>query len=137
MVTLTWNQSKIGRVLVPVVMLASALASAPAIAEGGHAHGPRHGGVAREVGNLTYELVAKPDLLTLHVSDHGKPISTRGAAAEATIYAGNEKTPVALRPEGENTLVAKGSFKTGVGVRVAVTVVLEQRKETRLTFNLK
>ncbi len=131
------SQSMFRKVLIPVVVLASFAASAPVRADTGHAHGPKHGGVAREVGKLTYELVAKPDSLTLHVSDHGKPVSTRGASAEATIYAGNEKTAVKLDPVGENTLVAKGGFKTGVGVRVAVTVTLEKRKETRLTFNLK
>lgn len=124
-------------ILVPLVVVAALGASAAAHADAGHAHGPKHGGVAREVGKLTYELVAKPDVLTLHVSDHGKPVSTRGATAEAVIYAGNDKTAVKLEPAGENTLVAKGGFKTGVGVRVAVTVALEKRKETRLTFNLK
>jgi len=124
-------------VVIPVILLASLAANAPVRADAGQAHGPKHGGVAREVGKLTYELVAKPDSLTLHVSDHGKPISTRGATAEATIYAGNEKIPVALRPEGENMLVAKGSFKTGVGVRVALTVALAGQKDIRLTFSLK
>jgi hypothetical protein len=115
-----------------------ALVSAPLLAaEHGHSHGPRHGGVAREVGEVTYELVAKPDVMTLYVSDHGKPVPMGNATAEATIYAGNERTTVKLEPVGENTLQAKDRFKTGVGVRVAVTVMRPKQKDLRLTFNLR
>jgi hypothetical protein len=120
------------------LILLAALLSDPLLgAEHGHAHGPRHGGVAREVGDFTYELVAKPDVMTLYVSDHGKPIPMRDATAEATIYAGNERATVKLAPAGENTLAAKGNFKTGVGVRVALTVIRPGQKDLRLTFNLK
>lgn len=71
----------------------------PAQAGTGHDHGPKHGGVAREVKNVTCELVARPDIMTLYVSDHGKLIATEGAKGEATIDAGNEKTRVPLQPE--------------------------------------
>lgn len=117
-------------------LIATALGS-PALAGPEHDHGPRHGGIAREVRNVTYELVVKPDLMTLHVSDHGKPIPTQGAKAEATIYAGNEKTAVTLEPAGDNRLAARGSFKGGVGVRVAVTVTLAGNVQDKVTFNLK
>ncbi len=111
------------------------LAASPVFAGAGH--GPRHGGVAREVKSITYELVARPDTLTLHVSDHDKPVSTQGAQAEAVIYAGNDKTTVKLAPAGDNRMTAKGSFKVGVGVRVALTVTLAGKQPARATFNLK
>jgi hypothetical protein len=39
-------------------LLVAVLMSEPVFAaERSHAHGPRHGGVAREVGEVTYELV--------------------------------------------------------------------------------
>ena len=47
----------------------------------------------------------------------------RDASAEATVYADNDRTTVKLSPAGENTLAAKGSFKSGVGVPVAVNVI--------------
>lgn len=103
----------------------------------GHDHGPKHGGVVREVGSVTYELVAKPDVLTIHVSDHGKPIATAGAKAEATLYAGNDKTVIVLEPAGDNRMAAKGSFKVGVGVRAALTVTLAGKPEAKANFNLK
>ena len=119
-------------------LLVAALMSAPLFAaEHGHSHGPRYGGVAREVGEVTYELVVKPDAMTLYASDHGKPVSMRDASAEAIVYAGSDRTSVKLAPAGENTLAATGNFKSGVGVRVAVNLMRPGQKELRLTFNLR
>jgi hypothetical protein len=61
----------------------------------------------------------------------------RDATAEATVYAGNDRTTVKLLPTGENTLAAKGNSKSGLGVRVAVNVTRPEQKELRLIFNLK
>lgn len=123
--------------LCAVVGLAAALHVTPALAGAGHDHGPKYGGVVREVKNVAYELVARPDSLTLHVSDHGKPVVTQGAQAEAVIYAGNDKTTVKLEPAGDNRMVAKGSFKVGVGVRVLITTTLPGKTPAKATFNLK
>lgn len=112
-------------------------ATIPALAGVGHDHGPKYGGVVRELHDVTYELVAKPDSLTLYVSDHGKPIATQGASAVAVIYGGNGKTTVKLEPAGDNRMVAKGSFKVGVGVRVVLTTNLSGRKPARTSFNLR
>ncbi len=120
-----------------VAALAAALNVSPALAGAGHDHGPKYGGVVREVKNVTYELVAKPDSLTLYVNDHGKPVSTLGAQADAVIYAGNDKTTVKLDPSGENRMMAKGSFRVGVGVRVALTTMLPGSPPAKVTFNLK
>ena len=51
-------------------------------------------------------------------------MATRGGKAEATVYASNEKFVATLEPAEENMFIAKGSFKTVVGVRVALTVSL-------------
>lgn len=123
--------------LVSTAALASALGLSPAFAGAGHDHGPKYGGVVREVKGLSYELVARPDSLTLHVSDHGKPVPTQGAQAEAVIYAGNGKTTAKLEPAGENRMVAKGDFKVGIGVRVALTASLPGKAPAKTTFKLK
>lgn len=115
--------------------LAVALSVPPAFADAGH--GPQHGGVVRELHNVSYELVATPDSLTLHLSDHGKPVATKGGKAEAVIYAGNQKTTATLEPAGENLMVAKGNFKVGVGVRVVLTTTLPGKTPAKATFNLK
>jgi len=120
-----------------VLLCAINLVATAAHAGAGHDHGPRHGGVVREVGTLSYELVARPDTLTLFVSDHGKPVPTAGGKAQVTLYGGNNKTVVALEPAGENRMVAKGAFKVGVGVRAALTVQVPGRSEAKTTFNLR
>ena len=116
---------------------ATTLVTTTVHAGAGHDHGPKHGGVVREVKSVTYELVPKSDSLTVHVSDHGKPIATAGAKGEVTLYAGNDKTVVALEPAGDNLMVAKGNFKVGVGVRAALTVTLAGKPEAKANFNLK
>lgn len=116
---------------------AASLAATTAHAGAGHDHGPKHGGVVREVGSVTYELVAKSDALTVHVSDHGKPIATEGAKGEVTLYAGNNKTVIPLEPAGDNRMLGKGNFKVGVGVRAVLAVTLAGRPEAKATFNLK
>lgn len=116
---------------------ATLFTATPALAGAGHDHGPKYGGVVREVHHVAYELVAKPDSLTLHVNNHDKPVSTQGATAEAVVYSSNAKTTVKLEPAGENRLAAKGSFKVGVGTRVAVTVTLAGKSPAKTTFNLK
>lgn len=120
-----------------MLFAALSLAAAPVFSGAGHDHGPKHGGIAREVRSITYELVARSDALTLYVSDHGKAVSTEGAKAEVALYAGSEKTVVKLEPAGENRMTAKGSFKVGVGVRAALSVTLNGKPEARANFNLK
>jgi hypothetical protein len=105
---------------------------------GGHDHNPRYGGLVSEANHISYEMVAKADSLTLYTNSHDTtPIATRGAKAEGVIYAGNSKIPVVLMPAGDNRLQAKGSFKVGVGTRIALTVTLEGKGAAKLVFNLK
>jgi hypothetical protein len=120
-----------------VLFSSACLVSSPAFAGAGHDHGPKYGGWVREVGNVVYELVVKADTLTVHVSDHGKPVATEGAKATVTFYAGNEKTVIPLQPVGDNRMSGKGSFKVGVGVRAALAITLAGKSEARTTFNLK
>lgn len=120
-----------------IFLCAGLLAAQPALAGAGHDHGPKYGGVVREMHGVAYELVAKPDSLTVHVTDHDKPVSTQGAQGEALIYAGNGKTAVKLLPAGDNRLAAQGSFKVGVGVRVVLSVSLPGKTPAKATYALK
>jgi hypothetical protein len=123
--------------LIALLICSTLLFAQAALAGGGHDHGPKHGGVVREASSVTYELVARADSLTLHVSDHGKPIATAGATAQVTLYAGNEKTGIVLEPAGDNRMEAKGNFKVGIGVRAALAITLPGKAEKRIGFNLK
>ncbi|GAB1394555.1 hypothetical protein MASR1M60_27190 [Rhodocyclaceae bacterium] len=120
------------------LLLGSFLLAASAVHAGaGHDHGPKHGGVVHEVGDIAGELVVKADTMTLHLFDHDKPLPTTGVKAEATVHSGGGKMAVTLAPAGDNKLAAQGSFKTGVGVRVAVVVSLADKREAKLNFRLK
>lgn len=119
-----------------VIVSLVALLGAPT-AHAGAGHGPEHGGVVREMHDMSYELVARPDSLTLHLGDHGRKIATGGVKAEAVIYGKSGKIPVALAPAGDNRMQAKGQFPVGVGVRVLLTVTLPGKAPVSMSFGLK
>ncbi|MBK6649176.1 MAG: hypothetical protein IPG42_05365 [Betaproteobacteria bacterium] len=101
----------------------------------GHEHKPLHGGLVVEVKDMDYELVAKPDLLQLHLRDHGKAVDVSKAAAKLTLLCGTDKQEVELKPAGDK-LEAKGSFKVVAGTKVVV-VVLATGKSSTARFVLK
>ncbi len=110
--------------------LAAALAAAFNLKESSMKFAPR-------IANLDFELVAKADLITVHVRDHGKVASTKGATGKLTILAGAEKTEVALAPAGEDRMEAKGSFKVAAGTRIVATINLAGKKPANVRFALK
>ena len=75
--------------------------------------------------------------ITVHVRDHGKVASTKGATGKLTILAGAEKTEVALAPAGEDRMEAKGSFKVAAGTRIVATINLAGKKPANVRFALK
>jgi hypothetical protein len=125
------------RFIFSAVFAASLAMSGAAYAAGAHDHSPKHGGIVVEANDMDFELVAKPDLITIHVRDHGKPASTKGATGKLTLLMGTEKTEVALAPAGEDRLEAKGSFKVGPGARMVATVNLQGKKPANVRFAIK
>ena len=103
----------------------------------GHDHQPQHGGIVAEVNDMDYELVAKPDTLTLHLRDHGKPLALDGASAKLTLLNGSEKTEATLSPAGEGKLQAKGSFKIAPGTKVVALVTVPGKKAANVRFAVK
>ena len=112
-------------------------ATGTAHAAGGHDHTPKHGGVVAEANDLDFELVARPDRLTLHVRDPGKALPTQGAAARLTLLAGTERSEAVLVPAGGDRMEAQGTFKLGPGTKVVAAVTLPGRKPTNVRFVLK
>ena len=119
----------------------AALATTAAHAAGdhgaGHDHQPQHGGIVAEVNDMDYELVAKPDTLTLHLRDHGKPLALDGASAKLTLLNGSEKTEATLSPAGDGKLQAKGSFKVAPGTKVVALVTVPGKKAANVRFAVK
>lgn len=107
----------------------------PALAADKHDHTPKHGGVVVETKDMDVELIAKPDLIRLHLSDHGRPLDHSKAMAKVTLLTGTEKQEVDLKPSG-NKLEAKGHFKVGPGTK-AVAVITVGGKSSTARFALK
>jgi hypothetical protein len=96
-----------------------------------------YGGVLAEAKDTQYELVAKPDVITIFVHDHGKEISTKNATGKLTLLNGGEKTEVPLTPAGENKLEAKGSFKVDKGTKAVAVIALAGKPAQSVRFPLK
>lgn len=104
--------------------------------EHAHGHDALHGGVVVEVKDIDLELVAKPDLLQLHLRDHGKPIDVAGGSAKLTLLSGTDKQEIALEPVA-GRLEARGSFKVGAGTKALAVVSIPGKPSTTARFALK
>ena len=121
------------KTLAAALLLASTIAL-PAIAAEDHA--PKHGGVVAETKAGDLELVAKPELIVIHVSDHGKPMKLSSASGKVTVFNGNDKTEAPLALVGEK-LEAKGNFKVAPGTKVLAEVTLNGKPPAAARFTLK
>ena len=119
--------------LLTTLLLAAATTSPAFAAED---HKPKHGGVVVETKAGDMELVAKPDLIVIHVSDHGKAMKMASATGKVTVFNGNEKTEAQLALAGDK-LEAKGSFKVGAGTKVLADVALNGEPSVAARFTLK
>ena len=75
-----------------VLAVTLALASGAALAAGDHGHDPKFGGVVVETKAGDFEIVAKPGMIQIYVSDHGKPMKLEGAKAKVTLLRSNITT---------------------------------------------
>ena len=115
------------------LLIATALAL-PAFAAEDHA--PKHGGIVVETKAGDLELVAKPELIVIHVSDHGKPMKLSSASGKVTVFNGNDKTEAPLALIGDK-LEAKGSFKLGAGTKVLADLTVNGKPAVAARFTLK
>ena len=115
--------------------LALACALVPA-AQAADEHAPKHGGVVVETKAGDMELVAKPDLIVIHVRDHGKPMKLSSASGKVTVFNGSDKVEAPLTLAGDR-LEAKGSFKVGAGTKVLAETAINGRPAVAARFTLK
>ena len=90
-----------------------------------------------EAHDMDYELIAKADILTLHLRDHGKPAKTDGVSAKLTLLNGTEKSEAVLAPVAEGKLEAKGRFKVAPGTKVVAMVTMPGKKAANVRFVVK
>ena len=134
---LGFNSLVVSALALAMVVLAPAASAADDHKHDEKAHTGHHGGVVTVAGHTEYELVAKPDVLTIYVSEEEKPVPTKGASGTLTLLAGKEKISGALVPAGDNRLEARGAFKLAPGARVVATITLPGRKAEQVRFTLK
>lgn len=108
-----------------------------ALAGGGHDHKPKHGGILAEGKAFDAELVAKADLITIYVNDHGKPMTSKGMKAKITMLNGSEKSEAELQPAGDNKLEAKGNFVVTKGTKLVAVVTPEGKSGSTFRFEIK
>ncbi len=126
----------INLIVTAAALAALALGGHSAVAADKHEHAPKHGGVVAEAGHMDIELVVKPEVVQLHLSDHGKPVKLDGASAKVTLLAGAVKSEAALTPAGDR-LEAKGTFKPAAGVKAVAVITLPGKAPVTARFSFK
>jgi len=116
--------------------VATALLAGPALAADPEHGKPQHGGIVAETKTMDLELVAKPDLIQLYPSDHGKPMKLDSGSAKLTLLTGADKSEVPLTLVGDR-LEAKGSFKIAKGTKAVAVVTLNGKPPVTARFELK
>jgi hypothetical protein len=102
----------------------------------GHDHKPLHGGVVTEAKDVDYELVIKPDVIDIHIRDHGKPIDLTGATAVLTLLVGTEKQEIKLAAAGTKFTV-NGKFSAPAGTKAVALITLRGKPAKSVRFTLK
>ncbi len=88
------------------------------------------------VKDVSYELVASKQSMSLHVSDHGKVQDLNGATAKLTLLSGSSKQEVDLLPNG-SALAATGTFSADAGTKAVAQVTLKGKPVQSVRFTLK
>ena len=78
-----------------------------------------HGGIVVEGKQTDFELVAKPDVIQLYLSDHGKKMDHSKASAKVTLLTGSEKQEVALFSANAHQRPLRSHGRRQVEMRVA------------------
>lgn len=98
------------------------LSSGPAAAHGNTK--PLHGGIVQMVGEMSFELVVRPEGVEVYLVDDGEDVGTGGLDAKITIARDGATTEAPLASGGGNRLVGPG-VKAPPGSRVTVIVTMK------------
>lgn len=89
----------------------------------------------RDAGPYHFELVAKPNELTIYVlGQGGKKVETQGSSGTATVLSGKTKDTVKLAPAGDNVLKSAGNFELAPDMKVVVSVTFPGQSAVRARF---
>ena len=94
-----------------------------------------HGGQLRMAGMQHYELVVKPNDVTVYLTDHaGTKQPSKGASGTATILSGKTKATVKLIPAGDNIMKGAGKFGLAPDMKVVVSITLPGQAAEQARF---
>lgn len=102
------------------------------------AHGdlaPAHGGLIQEGQAVTVELLVRPDMTMVYLSDHASPLEAQGASGELVLLSGGKKSVIPLAPAGGNALMGPGA-QAAQGAKAVVKLQVPARGEEQLRFLL-
>lgn len=97
---------------------------------------PLHGGIVQLVGEMSFELVTKPDGAEVYVVDDGEDVASAEMTAKLTVDVGGTKSEAPLQPGGGNKFEAKG-VKIPSGAKVAVLLIAPDQTKTTARFTIK
>jgi hypothetical protein len=100
---------------------------------------PQQGGVAKQAGDLVYELKVASREIVVWVRDAaGKPVPTAGSAAKVTLIPdATLRAEVPLKPAGDNRFRAQGEFAVKPGASADLDVAIGDRPPVKLNYMLK
>jgi DNA-binding beta-propeller fold protein YncE len=95
-----------------------------------------HGGMVQVANDLSFELVVDADGATIYLTDHGKPLATKGITGKLTVLQGTQRVEAEIKGAGDNKLRATG-VKLGKGDKLVAVINTATGKTTTVRFTLK
>lgn len=120
--------------LASILTAAMIAVAAPAV----HAHAehgqPQYGGIYGEAGSFQAELLIKDTQATIYLSNHGEPVSAKGATGKLTILGADGKSEVELKPAADNQLAATLKTRPAKGTKIVATVTMEGKSAASIRY---
>lgn len=94
-----------------------------------------HGGQMHMAGAYHFELLAKPNELTVYLTDHaGTKVPASGATGAATVLSGKTKASIKLQPSGDNVMKGAGQFELAPDMKVVVSITVAGKSPEQARF---
>jgi hypothetical protein len=97
---------------------------------------PQFGGIVMQAKDYELELVLKPGLAILHVTEHGKPVRLTGASAKVTVLAGTLKSDLTMTLK-DGRFEAGGDIANVKGTKAIAAVVIPGKGTYTARFEVK
>ena len=83
------------------------------------------------------ELVSKPDLIAVYLSDHSTPMLAKGAKGKVMLLTATDKLDAELVAVGDIKLEAKGWANVASGTKAVVVTTPEGKPASRFRYTIK